>query len=372
MVTKDTVLAGQRMLDDSLINDFAGRLRGPVIRPSDPAYDDARRVWNGLIDRRPALIVRPTGTADVVEAVNFARQNNLMLSIRGGGHNVAGNAVNDGGIVIDLSSMRGVFVDPVRRIARVQGGATWGDVDRETQLFGLAVPGGVVSTTGIAGLTLHGGLGHLCRTHGLSIDNLLEVEIVTADGQVRTASASENPDLFWAVRGAGSNFGVVTQFVFRAHPVGPMVHLCAPLYALADAEPVLKAWRDFVAAVPDEINSIALAWSVPDDEHFPPEARRQPVVIPAAVYAGDVEEGARAMQPLRELGTPLLDLSGPIPWTELQAAFDSFFPFGRLAYWKSIYVDTFRQSPRPSSALSSAPPQCPPSRFGILAGRSPG
>lgn len=359
MATRDTIHADQRMLDDSLINDLAGNLRGPVLRSGTPAYDEARSLWNGLIDRRPALIVQPTGTADVVEAVNFAREQNLVLSIKGGGHNVAGNAVNDGGLVIDLSRMRGVYVDPRTKTVRAKGGATWGDVDRESQLFGLVVPGGVVSTTGIAGLTLHGGLGHVCRKYGLSIDNLLEVEIVTADGQVRIANDVENPDLFWAVRGAGSNFGVVTQFVFRAHPVGPMVHLCAPFYPLAEGERVLKAWRDFVANAPDEIHGIGLAWSVPDAEEFPPELRAQPVVIPTVVYAGDLEEGARMTQPLQELGTPLLDLSGPIPWTVLQAAFDPFFPAGRLAYWKSIYVDNFsdeaiaiaidRAAKRPSS-----------------------
>jgi FAD/FMN-containing dehydrogenase len=199
MATEHVIDTDRRVLDEAAIADFAARLRGSVIHPGNPAYDDARHVWNGLIDRRPALIVRPTGTADVVEAVNFAREHHLLLSVRGGGHNVAGNAVNDGGVVIDLSSMRGVFVDPARRTARVQGGATWGDVDRETQVHGLATTGGQVSTTGVAGLTLHGGLGVLHRKYGLTIDNLLSVEIVTADGQVRTASATEHPDLFWAV-----------------------------------------------------------------------------------------------------------------------------------------------------------------------------
>ncbi len=338
-MVSEQVQPGGRILESSVIEEFRSLFRGAIIQPHDKEYDAARHVWNGLIDRRPALIVRPTGTADVVEAVNFARERHLLLSIRGGGHNVAGNAVNDGGIVIDLSSLRGVFVDPRTNTVRVQGGATWGDVDRESQLFGLAVPGGVVSTTGIAGLTLHGGVGHLRRKHGLSIDNLVEVEIVTADGQVRTANKSENPDLFWAVRGAGSNFGVVTQFVFRAHPVGPMVHLCAPFYPLADGERLLRAWREFVAAAPDEINSVAILWSVPDVDAFPPEARAQPIVALPAVYVGDAEEGDRATRPMRELGTPLLDLSGPIPWTALQAAFDPFYPAGQLTYWKNIYVD---------------------------------
>jgi FAD/FMN-containing dehydrogenase len=312
-----------------------------MLEPGHGEYENARRIQNGLIDRRPALIVRCSGTADVVEAVSFARDRGLLLSIRGGGHNVAGNAVNDGGLVIDLSGMRGVHVDPITRTVRVAGGATWGDVDRETQMFGLAVPGGVVSTTGIAGLTLHGGYGHVRRRFGLSIDNLLSVQIVTADGQVRTASANENDDLFWAVRGAGSNFGVVTSFEFRAHPVGPIVQLCAPFYALDDGRAALRGWREFTATAPDEISSLAVVWSVPDVDAFPAELRRRPVVILAAVYTGEPEEGAQRMQPLRALATPLLDLSGPMPYTVLQAAFDPFFPKGRFYYWKSTNVHEF-------------------------------
>src|SRR5262245_19205497 len=208
-------------IDAEALEAFVVGIRGRVLRPGEPGYDEARAIWNGLIDRRPALIVQCSGTADVVDAVNFAREQRLPLSIKGGGHNVGGNAVNDGGLVIGLSQMRGVHVDPAAGIVRAQGGATWGECDRESQLFGLAVPGGVVSTTGIGGLTLHGGVGHLRRKYGLSIDSLLSVDIVTADGQLRRASATENEDLFWAVRGAGSNFGVVTSFEFQAHPVGP-------------------------------------------------------------------------------------------------------------------------------------------------------
>jgi FAD/FMN-containing dehydrogenase len=328
----------RRGLDPTTIHDFRTRLRGHVIDAGHGEYDDARRIQNGLIDRHPALIVRCSGTADVVETVNFARDRGLLLSIRGGGHNVAGNAMNDGGVVVDLSGMRGVHVDRATKTVRAAGGATWGDVDRETQLFGLAVPGGVVSTTGIAGLTLHGGYGHLRRKFGLSIDNLLSAEIVTADGQVRTASATDHAELFWALRGAGSNFGVVTSFEFRAHPVGPMVQLCAPFYALDDGRPALRAWRDFTATASDNISSLAVVWSVPDAEVFPADLRRRPVVILASVYAGPTDEGARIMQPLRELATPLLDLSGPMPFTVLQTAFDPFFPKGRFYYWKSTNV----------------------------------
>ena len=327
------------MLDPSAVAEFVGTLRGAVIQPDDPTYDETRSVRNGLIDRCPALIVRCSGTADVVAAVTFARENDLLLSIRGGSHNVSGAATNDGGIVIDLSTMRGVRVDPTARTVRVQGGATWGDVDRETQLFGLATPGGVVSTTGVGGLTLHGGWGWLRRKFGYCVDNLVSVDIVTADGQVRTASATENQDLFWAVRGAGSNFGVVTSFEFQLHPVGPEVALAAPVYALEDAERVLPAWRDFMATAPDEVSSSALFWGIPAVEAFPAELHGRAVLILATVYAGDAAEGERVLQPIRQLTTPLLDLSGTMPYATLQGAFDPFFPKGWLYYWKSLYLD---------------------------------
>jgi FAD/FMN-containing dehydrogenase len=322
-------------LDPEALQGFIEGVRGAVLRGGDPEYDDARSIWNGLIDRRPALIVQCTGAADVVDAVNFAREHDLLLSIKGGGHNVAGNAVNDGGIVIDLSGMRGVRVDPSTQTVRVQGGATLGDLDRETQLFGLAVPAGVVSTTGVAGLTLHGGTGHLRRKHGLSIDSLISVDIVTADGQIRTASASENEDLFWAVRGAGSNFGVVTSFEFRAHPVGPMVMVGAIFYPLDDVRQLLPAWRDYVMSAPDELSSIALVWSIPPEEPFPPDHHGKPALVVAGAYSGAVEEGEPVVQPLRELGRPLIDLSGPWPWLALQSGFDALFPKGGFYYWKS-------------------------------------
>jgi FAD/FMN-containing dehydrogenase len=324
-----------RTIDEEALQGFVQGVRGNVLRQGDPGYDDARAIWNGLIDREPALIVQPTGAADVVDAVNFAREHELLLSIKGGAHNVAGNAVNDGGLVIDLSKMRGVHVDPSTQTVRAQGGATWGDCDRETQLFGLAVPGGVVSTTGIAGLTLHGGVGHLRRKYGLSIDSLLSVDIVTADGQLRRASESENEDLFWAVRGAGSNFGVVTSFEFRAHPVGPMVMVGAVFYAHEDATTVLPAWRDYMAQAPDELSSVTFFWNVPPHEPFPAEHHGRPVFIVAAVHSGSVEEGEPVVQPVRELAEPLIDLSGPWPWLGLQSGFDDLFPAGDLRYWKS-------------------------------------
>jgi FAD/FMN-containing dehydrogenase len=331
-------VAADAQIDADAVAAFSEQVRGPVLMPGDPAYDDARSIWNGLIDRHPALIVQCSGAADVVDAVNFAREQGLTLSIKAGGHNVAGNAVNDDGIVLDLSQMRGVRVDPASQTVHVQGGATWGDLDRETQLFGLAVPGGVVSTTGVAGLTLHGGLGHLRRKHGLSIDSLVSVDIVTADGQLRHASATENEDLFWAVRGAGSNFGVVTSFEFRAHPVGPMVFVGAIFYPFEEAASILPAWRDFMATAPEELSSLAICWSVPPVEPFPPEIYGTPVVVVAAAYCGPVEEGERIVQPLRSLAPPVVDASGPWPWLGLQSGFDAIFPAGELRYWKSRSV----------------------------------
>ncbi|MGH2617351.1 MAG: FAD-binding oxidoreductase [Thermomicrobiales bacterium] len=339
MATVMTAPIAEAKLDDAAIEELRGRLRGTLLTDDDPEYDEARAVRNGLIDRRPALIARCSGTADVVACVNFARERDLLLSVRGGGHNVAGNAVNDGGLVIDLSQMRGVYVDPAARTVRAQGGATWGDVDPETQRFGLATPGGVISSTGIAGLTLHGGVGWLRRAYGMSLDNLLSVEIVTADGRVRQASATEDPDLYWAVRGAGSNFGVVTSFEFKLHPVGPMVALAAPAYALEDADRVIPAWRDFMLSAPDEISSHAIFWSVPAVEMFPAELHGRPIVIPAAVYSGLAEEGEAALRPLRELAEPLLDLSGAMPYATLQTGFDWAFPKGLLYYWKSLYLN---------------------------------
>jgi FAD/FMN-containing dehydrogenase len=326
-------------VDAEQLQAFAMQMRGPVLTPEDPAYEEARTIWNGLIDRRPAMIAQCSGAADVVDAVNFAREHDLVVSIRGGGHNVAGNAVNDDGIVIDLSQMRGVHVDAPTGRVRAQGGATLGDLDRETQLFGLAVPAGVVSTTGVAGLTLHGGAGHLRRKHGLTIDNLLSVDIVTADGELRRASARENEDLFWAVRGAGSNFGVVTSFEFQAHPIGPVVMVGAIFYPLDEIKTLLPAWRDYVSAASNELSSVAITWSVPPHEPFPPEHHGRPVLVVAAAYAGPVDEGQPVVQPLRELGEPLLDLSGPWPWLGLQSGFDALYPKGGFYYWKSRALD---------------------------------
>lgn len=319
------------------------RLRGELFRPDDLGYQQARRVWNGLIDKHPALIARCTGTADVVAAVKVARANGLEVAVRGGGHNVAGNAVNDGGLVIDLSRMKGIAVDPARRTVRVQPGANWGDVDHETQVHGLVTPGGQVSTTGVAGFTLGGGMGFLRRKWGLAADNLLSVEIVTASGDVITAREGEHDDLFWAVRGGGGNFGIVTSFEFQLHPLGPDCYIAAPIYPLHPLEQsreIVRAWRDFIVSAPDEVTSDCLFWAMPPLPHVPAEMHGMPVIILPSVYAGPVDVAETVLQPLRELGVPVADLTHPAPYASIQRDFDVFFPDGGLYYWKSLFVDT--------------------------------
>lgn len=334
-----TSQGGEAILEEAAVDAFRTVLRGELVTPDDARYDEVRQIWNGMHDKRPSLIAQCTGVADVMEAVNFARTHNLLVSVRGGGHNVGGTASNDGGIMIDLSLMKGIHVDPTTKTVRVQGGATLGDLDRETQVYGLAVPAGNVSTTGVAGLTLGGGLGHLRRKYGLAIDNLKSVEIVTADGQVRTASAEENSDLFWGVRGGGGNFGVVTSFEFQAHPVGPMVTLCAPWYDAGNAKELLSTWAEFMESAPEEFTSLALIWTVPAAPDIPEEHHGKRAVVLAGVHCGPLEEGERIIQPLREIGTPLIDMSGPAPWTDVQASFDPFFPKGeRQYYFKSRYL----------------------------------
>ncbi len=315
-------------------------LHGPLLMPGDAAYDEARIVYNGMFDKHPGAIVRCHAAADVVDAVNFARENNLVVAVRGGGHNVAGNSVCDDGLVIDLTELNGVFVDRKTSRVRAQGGATWGDVDREAQAFGLAVPGGVVSTTGIAGLTLSGGLGWLRNKYGLSCDNLLSAEVVTAGGEVVTASETENADLFWALRGGGGNFGVVTSFEFQAHPVGPIVAAALPFYDMKDAGAVLRQWREWVATTPDEVTPAAFLWTVPASEHMPEPLHNRDVLILPSIYSGSIEEGEPIVAPARSFGTPIFDMSGPIPFRMLQSAFDWVFPKGNLSsYWKSLYVN---------------------------------
>jgi FAD/FMN-containing dehydrogenase len=323
---------------DASVATLAAGLRGRVITRSDADFDAARRVWNGMVDKRPLLIVMCAGVADVVAAVNFVRKHELSVAVRGGGHNVAGTAVVDDGVVIDLSLMRGVRVDPERRTAWAQGGCTWADVDRETQAFGLAVPGGVVSETGIAGLTLSGGYSNQRRAHGMTIDNLVACELVTADGRYLRASDDEHPDLFWALRGGGGNFGVVTAFEYRAHPLGPAVYEAQVYYPVEQAREILAGWRDAIDGARDEITATAGFWSLPAAAEIPAELH-EPFFFVVAKYAGAVDEAERALQPLRKLGTPLLDASGAYEYVQAQAALDPFFPAGRRYYWKGLYLN---------------------------------
>jgi hypothetical protein len=322
-------------IGDDLIDRFRTSIRGSVVCPGEPGYTD-KPIYNAMHQQRPALIARCTGTADVVDAVNFAREHNLLVAIRGGGHSVAGLSSCNGGMVIDLTRMRGVDVDPTTRVARVQGGALWGDVDREGQALGLVVPGGVVSETGVAGLTLGGGEGWVRRKYGLTIDSLLSARVVGPDGVVRTASADSEPDLFWALRGGGGNFGVVTSFEFQAHPLGPIVAFAGVFYRVADAARVLPRWRDYCQGAPDEVTSVALAITLPAAPTLPPPVHDQACLVVGGVYVGAPEDGMRIMQPLRELGTPLADISQPMPFMIVQSAFDGLFPMGKLqSYWKA-------------------------------------
>ena len=320
------------------IEGLRGRLRGQALVAGDEGYDASLKINNAMIDRKPGVVVRCTGAADVIEAVNFAREGGLLLSVKGGGHSVAGSALCDGGVTIDLGQINDVRVDPHARTVRVGGGAAWGAVDRETQVFGLATPSGYVSTTGVGGFTLGGGYGHLRRKHGMTCDNLLSADVVLADGRLLTASATENEDLYWALRGGGGNFGVVTSFEFACYPVGPTIFLNAVMYPAEDAVMVLRGWRDYMETAPEDISSNVIIWTLPDVDAFPPEARGRAVAIVAAlVPGGSMEEAERVTQPLRELATPVLNMSGAVPYAAAQAAFDPLLPYGAFrSYWKAI------------------------------------
>jgi FAD/FMN-containing dehydrogenase len=324
--------------NDATLADLTPHFRGELIRAGDTQYDAARAIWNGAIDRHPGLIARCTGTADVRAAVRFARERDLLVAVRGGGHNVAGTAVCDGGLVIDLSPMKGVRVDPARQTARAEAGLLWGEFDRETQAFGLAAPGGIVSHTGIAGLTLGGGLGWLMRRCGLAADNVLSADVITADGEFLRASAEEHADLFWGLRGGGGNFGVVTSFEYRLHPVGPIVLAGVMLYPAAKAREVLGFYRDFIGTTPDELTTVAVLRMAPPAPFLPPSVHGQPVVVIGACYAGSVDEGERAVAPLRKFGEPMVDLIRPTPYVSHQSLFDPGVPHGLGYYWKSEYV----------------------------------
>jgi FAD/FMN-containing dehydrogenase len=339
-IAVSTLDGAETRVEDDELAELRAQLRGDVLTPTDDGFD-ANPIYNAMHSRRPALKVRATGTVDVVDTVNFARQRDLLVAVRGGGHSVAGLSSCDGGVVIDLTRMRAVIVDPEARRASVQGGAVWADVDRETQAFGLVVPGGVVSETGVGGLTLGGGEGWVRRKYGLTIDSLRSATVVCADGSVHVASADKEPDLFWALRGGGGNFGVVTHFDFDAHPLGPTVAFAGVMYSTRDAGEILPRWRDHIADAPDEVTSVAVAISMPADPSLPEAVHNQSCLIIGGVYVGDVDEGMKVLQPLRELGTPLADISGPTPFVGVNSAFDPFFPMGTYqSYWKAQNLDT--------------------------------
>jgi FAD/FMN-containing dehydrogenase len=323
------------LLATTAFDELGKAVRGQLLVPTSPGYDTARRIWNGAIDRHPACIARCAGVADVVAAVRFARDHDLKIAVRGGGHNVAGTAVCDDGVVIDLSEMRAVWVDSAGRTAWVQGGALWGDVDRETQAHGLATTGGIVSHTGVAGLTLGGGIGFLMRKHGLAVDNLLAAEVVTAEGSIVRASAEEHPDLFWALRGGGGNFGVVTSFRFALHALGPTVLAGPVFWAADDTTDVLRRYREFAAEAPDELGTVVRLGTVPPLPVIPPHLHWRPAIAISCCYAGAVEDGERAVRALRRFGTPLVDLLAPSPYAAFQGGLDDTVLHGWHYYWKA-------------------------------------
>jgi FAD/FMN-containing dehydrogenase len=313
-------------LDDTAVRDLRASLRGALLQPGDPGYDTARKVDNAMIDRHPGLIARCAGVADVLAAVRFARTHDVLVSVRAGGHNVAGNAVCDGGLVIDVSPMKGIRVDPGARTVQAQAGVTWGELDVETQAFGLATTGGVISTTGIAGLTLGGGVGWLNGRFGLACDNLVSADVVTAEGLLLRASEQDHADLFWGLRGGGGNFGIVTSFEYRLHPLGPMV-LSGPLFhPAARARDVLRFYREVSAGEPDELTTYAGLLTGPDGS---------PLVGIVPCYAGPPEQGEKLVERLRRFGPPAVDMVGPMPYLAVQRMFNDAFPPGRYNYWKS-------------------------------------
>jgi FAD/FMN-containing dehydrogenase len=329
----------QRSFPRAELEALRSGIRGGILTEGDRGYEESRRVWNGMVGRRPAILARCISSRDVRNALGFAREHEMLLSVRGGGHHIAGNAVADGGLTIDLSPMRNVHVDAAQRTARVGGGALLGDVDYETAAFGLATPLGINSTTGIGGLCLGGGFGWLTRKYGMTVDNLLSADVVTADGELRVVSSSSEPDLFWAIRGGGGNFGVVTSFEFRLHPVGPLVHSGLVVYPGARAREVLRAWRDFAESAPDELSVWTLVRKAPPLTFLPPEVHGTDVVVLAVVHAGSLEDGARVTAPLTKFGAPIASMLMPQPYDAFQRSFDPLLAPGARNYWKSSDFD---------------------------------
>jgi FAD/FMN-containing dehydrogenase len=333
-----TAIAVRTNLEARAVEELERSFRGELVRPGEPAYDERRKVWNGSIERFPALIARCAGVADVIAAVRFARDSGLAVAVRGGGHSFPGLSVCDGGLVIDLGPMKGIRVDPEARTARAQAGVLLGELDRETQAFGLAVPSGIVTHTGVAGLTLGGGIGWLMRKHGLTIDQLLAADVVTADGELVRASETENPDLFWGLRGGGGNFGIVTEFEFRLNPLDPTV-LAGPIFwPMSESASVLRFYRDWIAEAPDELMTIVVHRKAPPVPFVPPDLHGELVVGVALCYAGPVEDGERFVRPLRKFGSPVLDLCEPKPFLAHQGMFDPSFPHGWSYYMRACDV----------------------------------
>lgn len=331
-------MAQGTVIDGGAVDQLQTSFRGELVRPYDAGYDEHRKVWNGSIDRRPALIARCTGVADIRAAIRLARSQDLLVAVRGGGHSFPGLSVCDDGMLIDLGLMKGIRVDPEARTARVQAGVLLGELDRETQEFGLAVPSGIVTHTGLAGLTLGGGIGWVMRKYGLTIDQLLSVDVITADGELVRASEDQNADLFWGVRGGGGNFGIVTDFEFRLNPVGPYVMAGPVFWPMEDAQEVLRFYRDWIAGCPDELMTIAVQRRAPALPIVPPDLVGKHVVAIVACYAGPVEEGERVVRPLKEFGSPVLDLCRPKPFLEHQKMFDPSYPHGWFYYVRSCDV----------------------------------
>lgn len=325
-------------LAEETLEDFRQELRGPVLTPDDESFADATRLWNGMIEKTPALVVQPTGTADVVAAVTFARKHDILLSVRGGGHNIAGTALADGGLMLDMSTLTGVTVDPDAQTVTAQPGCLLGDVDRETQLHGLATPLGFVSETGLAGLTLGGGFGYLTRRFGWTVDSLLEVEVVTADGHVRRASREQNEELFWALRGAGHNFGVVTSFTYRLHDVGPRVYGGLIAWPFERAEEILEAYRAFTAEAPRELTVFLILRRAPPAPFVPEEWHGKRICGMAVCYSGDPAGREAALAPIRDIGDPVVDLLQEQPYTQLQSFLDDTQPKGKHYYWKTEFA----------------------------------
>ncbi len=348
-----TIAGSPANVSEEALSEFRAGLRGELVLSSDPPYDEVRKVWNGMTDKRPALIAQCHGTADVVAAVNFARRNDLLVAVRGGGHSIAGHSVCDGGLMIDLSRMNGVRVDPAKKTARAAGGAKWLDFDHETQAYGLATTGGTNTDTGIGGLTLGGGLGWLAGKYGLTCDNLLSADVVTADGNVLVASATENPDLFWGLRGGSGNFGIVTSFEYQLHEVSTVLGGLV-VHPFEKAKEVLKFYGEFSRSIPDELNTVAVLLTLPDG---------MKAAAIAVCYNGDLQKGEEVLRPLREFGPPIAIQLGPMPYVAVQAMLDASFPKGRQYYWKAHLcgeitdsildpmIEYFSEVPSPFSAL---------------------